>query len=200
MGVTTNQILSLSVCARRWIAGAGRSVCSRIAPLTGESTIFRLLRGQYSRKTLVKVQRALDLEDVSPPKRQAFASTELGGYVREIFAHYEGDFRLVRTTFEESEDVMVYPMRIYWSDDEPGLVFEDSNPGYEQSGNIMVPAGTPFVHFVTYDRGSARLNHGLSYASRTKVPAWGHYDDCQSSGARTLSCRRPGCDRQSQAE
>ncbi|MBI1386491.1 MAG: hypothetical protein GC150_16405 [Rhizobiales bacterium] len=138
--------------------------------LVGESTIFRLLRGQYSRKTLVKVEAVLGLEGpaspgpAQPPGAAAtvagaggVAATSLGGYSRAIFSHYEGEYRCVRPTFTGTPEVMVYPFSIAWDEGEPGLVFVDRNPGYGQRGVVMVPPGSTLVHFVTLDRGSARL-------------------------------------------
>lgn len=126
--------------------------------MVGESTVFRLLKGDFSTKTLRKIERALDLEPVEREARTAtFAKIEYGGYSRELYAYYERDYVCVRQSFADPQCIMVYPLAISWCTDTCALVFHDKNPGYEQSGVITVPTGTQFLHFVTLDRGSARL-------------------------------------------
>lgn len=124
----------------------------------GESTIFRLLKGEYTTKTLRKVERALGIDPTDATALAAtFARIEYGGYSRELYSYYERDYVCVRSSFTDAACVTVYPMRISWDEDTGALVFRDQNKGYEQSGVITVPTGTQFLHFVTLDRGSARL-------------------------------------------
>lgn len=126
--------------------------------LVGESTIFRLLKGEYSTKTLRKVERALGIDPTDVTALAAtFARIEYGGYSRELYSYYEQDYVCVRQSFADSDRLTVYPMSISWDEDTGALVFRDHNKGYEQSGVITVPTGTQFLHFVTLDRGSARL-------------------------------------------
>lgn len=126
--------------------------------LVGESTIFRLLKGEYSTKTLRKVERALGIDPTDVTALAAtFARIEYGGYSRELYSYYEQNYICVRQSFADSDRLTVYPMSISWDEDTGALVFRDHNKGYEQSGVITVPTGTQFLHFVTLDRGSARL-------------------------------------------
>jgi len=126
--------------------------------LVGESTVFRLLKGEFSTKTLRKIERALGINPTDAGAlAQTFARIEYGGYSRELYAYYEQDYVCVRPSFTDPERITVYPMSISWDEDTGGLVFKDQNKGYEQSGVITVPTGTQFLHFVTLDRGSARL-------------------------------------------
>lgn len=130
--------------------------------LLGESTVFRLLKGQYTPKTLRKVERALDLLDETGPAGGhapvTIADVCYGGYVRELYRHYEGRYVCLRPSFADPEAMLsAYPLTIAWSDAERGLTFSDGNPGYEQTGMVTVPTGTQFLHFVTLDNGSARL-------------------------------------------
>jgi len=129
--------------------------------LTGESTVFRLLRGQYTRKTMVKIERALEISTPTmsesgdtPP---GVATPTLGSYARLHYAHYEGTYCCLRLGFSDTDKLVAYRFEVRWSDEDGGLVFEDGNPGYEQEGRLLVPPGTPFVHFLTLDQGSARL-------------------------------------------
>lgn len=126
--------------------------------LVGESTIFRLLKGEYSTKTLRKVERALGIDPTDATALAAtFARIEYGGYSRELYSYYEQSYVCVRPSFADADRLTVYPMSIAWDEDTGALVFRDQNKGYEQSGVITVPTGTQFLHFVTLDRGSARL-------------------------------------------
>ncbi len=124
----------------------------------GESTVFRLLKGEFTNKTLRKVERALGMDPTDARALAAtFARIEYGGYSRELYAYYVQDYVCVRPSFADADCVTVYPLSIAWCEDTGALVFRDRNPGYEQSGVITVPTGTQFLHFVTLDKGSARL-------------------------------------------
>ena len=129
--------------------------------LLGDATIFRFFRGEYSTKTLRKIEQALGLDlDEEQKTRTAgslVANITHGGYHKELYDYYEGDYICLRPAFSDPERYMIYQMRIYWSESGPGLMFNDKNPGYEQSGQILAPVGTPFLHFLTMSNGSARL-------------------------------------------
>lgn len=126
--------------------------------LLGEATVFRLLKGDYSNKTLRKVERALDITlDDGTGDDLVVADIEVGGYAKQLYEYYEGDYLCVKPAFKDDEQYYTYQMTIAWSDEKHCLVFQDKNPQYEQSGSIMVSQGTQFLHFLTCDQGSARL-------------------------------------------
>ncbi len=126
--------------------------------LLGESTVFRLLKGECTSKTLRKVERALGLE---PENERAapvtVADIRYGGYLRELYGYYEGSYRCLRAAFSDPARIAIHPFRIAWSNEERALTFADGNPGYEQQGVISVPTGTQFLHFLTLSNGSMRL-------------------------------------------
>ena len=124
--------------------------------LLGESTVFRLLRGEYTAKTLRKVEHALGLEAERQPVAPLIADLRYGAYVRQLFSYYEGSYCCIRPGFTDLSKLVVYPIDISWSDKEQALIFADRNPGYQQAGVISVPVGAPFLYLVTLDRGSAR--------------------------------------------
>ncbi len=126
--------------------------------LLGEATVFRLLKGDYSNKTLRKVERALGItlkDDTSHGVE--VADIQVGGYAKQLYDYYEGDYICVKPAFKDETQYYTYQMTITWSDDKHCLVFEDKNPQYEQTGSILVSQGTQFLHFLTCDQGSARL-------------------------------------------
>jgi transcriptional regulator with XRE-family HTH domain len=124
----------------------------------GESTIFRLLKGDYSRKTLRKVEEALGIAASGPgPAPIAIADIRYGGYLRALYGYYEGEYRLLRPAFADPSRIALYPFRIVWCDESRALAFADGNPGYEQKGVVAVPTGTQFIHFLTLANGSVRL-------------------------------------------
>jgi transcriptional regulator with XRE-family HTH domain len=129
--------------------------------LLGDATIFRFFRGDYTVKTLRRVEQALgldlDAEKSRGHEESRVANVVNGGYHRDLYGYYEGEYICLRPAFVEPDHYTVYQMDIYWSDIGPGLMFRDKNPGYEQGGQIMVPIGTPFLHFLTMSSGSARL-------------------------------------------
>ena len=126
--------------------------------LLGEATVFRLLKGDYSTKTLRKVERALDLQLDDPPGGDVtVADMSVGGYVKQLYEYYCGEYLCVKPAFKDRGLYYTYRMDINWSDEKNCLIFQDFNPSYEQTGTIMVSQGTQFVHFLTCDQGSARL-------------------------------------------
>ena len=132
--------------------------------LLGEATVFRLLKGKYSRKTLRKVEQALGLEllnslggTVHLSPEVELADTKYGGYLRSLYDHYEAEYFLFRPSYANPGQIYFYPFDIEWSDEPGGLKFYDRNPGFEQSGMVSVASGTPFIHFPTQDQGSSRL-------------------------------------------
>ena len=132
--------------------------------LLGEATVFRLLKGQYSRKTLRKVEAALGLELLDSSGGIArlasnieIAEAEYGGYLRSLYDHYEAEYFLFRPSYAVPGHIYFYPFDIEWSSSPAGLKFFDRNPGFEQSGMVSVASGTPFIHFPTQDQGSSRL-------------------------------------------
>ena len=129
--------------------------------MLGEATIFRLMKGDYSRKTLLKIEAILEL-DLTHTKAPAHSgatvsSIQNGGYLRELYDYYQGNYICVRPAFINQTHYTVYQMRIEWSEEEASLVFFDQNPRHEQKGVITVPIGTQYLHFLTQDKGSVRL-------------------------------------------
>ncbi len=132
--------------------------------MLGEATIFRLMKGDFSRKTLLKIEKLLSLDLTHTQQSPApanngvvVASVQNGGYLRELYDYYQGDYICVRPVFINDSHYMAYQMRIEWSDAESSLVFFDKNPRHEQKGVITVPIGTQYLHFLTQDKGSVRL-------------------------------------------
>ncbi len=132
--------------------------------LLGEATVFRLLKGQYSRKTLRKVETALGIDLIDQaggsdhrPAEMELADAPYGSYPRSLYDHYEAEYFLFRPSYLNPGKIFFYPFDIEWSDRPSGLMFFDRNPGFEQSGMVSVAVGTRFIHFSTQDQGSARL-------------------------------------------
>jgi len=132
--------------------------------LLGEATVFRLLKGQYSRKTLRKVDAALGLNLIGQlsgaapfPAEVELADAPYGSYPRSLYEHYEAAYLLFRPSYISPGKIYFYRFDIEWSDQPAGLKFFDRNPGFEQSGMVSVAVGTRFIHFSTHDQGSARL-------------------------------------------
>ncbi len=141
--------------------------------LLGDATIFRFFRGDYTIKTLRRLEQALGI-DIEGENTRAdvvnmVANISHGGYNKQLYDYYEGDYICLRPAFVDADRYMIYQMEIYWSDIGPGLMFRDKNPGYEQGGQILVPIGTSFLHFLTMSSGSARLMTMYHMARGKKV-------------------------------
>lgn len=126
--------------------------------MLGEATVFRLLKGDFSRKSLLKVQEVLGRSfDNAQSEPVRVADLAYGAYARDLYDYYEGDYICLRAAFADPDKLVVYEMEIFWCNETRALVFVDRTPGYEQRGTIHVPTGTQFLHFITLDNGSARL-------------------------------------------
>ena len=124
----------------------------------GEATVFRFLKGRFTRRTLRKIEQALEIGSRDDAAGSfEVAELNLGGYARDIYRYFEGEYLFVRPAFSNAGKYCTYKMTIAWSADPRGLAFTDHNPGYEQRGVLAIPRGTQFIHFLTLDTGSARL-------------------------------------------
>ena len=124
----------------------------------GEATVFRFLKGKFTRKTLRKIQQALEIyAEVNDACSGEIAELQYGAYPRDLYRYLEGEYLFVREAFSDNAKYCIYRMSIEWSVSPQALAFIDHNPGYEQRGFLAMPRGTQFIHFLTLDTGSARL-------------------------------------------
>ncbi len=122
------------------------------------STVYRALRGDFSDKTLKSIEKALNAQ-FSQEKiaNEKFSDRTYGAYSREVYSHYEGYYKCIRPLFTKDDQVIVYYMHTYWSEEENCFLFSEINDSYSHSGKIFIPPNVPFLHFLTCETGSLRL-------------------------------------------
>ena len=90
----------------------------------GEATVFRFLKGQFTRKTLRKIEQALELSTCPRRSNSAeLAEPKLGSYPRELYEYLEGDYMFVRPAFSDADKVLHLP-------DDDRVVGSSKRPGF----------------------------------------------------------------------
>jgi hypothetical protein len=123
-----------------------------------ESTINKFFQGDFSDRTLAKIEAILG---------KAFkgggagdnASEELGGYSFRSVEELPGTYLCVRPLFSDPTLLNAYIVDISW--DHPGrcLIFRESGRAdkkHMHSGVIYNPAKTPFLYLMTISSGEVR--------------------------------------------
>lgn len=143
--------------------------------LLGDATIFRFFRGDYTIKTLRRIEQALgidlDGEKAQSDEMNMIANIQYGGYNKQLYDYYEGDYICLRPAFVDADRYMVYQMEIYWSDIGPGLMFRDKNPGYEQGGADL--GAHRYAIFTLFDHVEwvGTIDDHVSYGARQECHA-----------------------------
>jgi hypothetical protein len=87
------------------------------------------------------------------------APKSLGGYSREMYEQYIGDYVTIRPKYADPTVVKCYLTKIYWETAESCLKFEESDrPDMEfaQSGSIYIPPTSHCLYLMTIDKGWVR--------------------------------------------
>jgi hypothetical protein len=172
------------VCISRSVRDQIRDKLALTLTDLGDVSVKNLLRpvrvfelsfvGDLARTTAERTSDQTRAAEISSANLRAqhpmIADLAYGGYVRQVYGYYEGDYLCARPSFSDPAKYVVYPMTIEWSDSEGALRFFDRNPGFEQRGIITIPTGASYIHFVTLEAGSVRLitaHHMPESRSRT---------------------------------
>lgn len=134
-----------------------------------EATIFRFFKGQFGRRTALRIGTVLGLEADGPGAHAGpspIASPDCGSYSREAFAAYVGDFLICRRGFSNPETVVRGLIRFDWPDMSPGLRFREYNiarpspasaDDWALEGLVHSSDFINLLHLLTVVRGAVRL-------------------------------------------
>ena len=116
-----------------------------------EATIRKVRSGAKARReTYARVcdYLALDLDQLleGATTTEGVAQQCFGSYARQaVETNYKGDYVTIRPKYAEPKKLKVYLTRIYWSEEENCLCFEErerEDAEYAQNGHVYIPDGS----------------------------------------------------------
>jgi len=148
----------------RYLDANGMARKELIRDHLSKSTIEKLFQGDFTERTLNKVQSILKTtfaraEATTVAARKDVAPRSVGGYAFDAVEFLQGDYLCIRPLFTNPTNINAYVTNISWSDRDKSLVFVErarSDAKYSQQGIVYVPFGTSFMNLVTLDVGSVR--------------------------------------------
>jgi hypothetical protein len=87
------------------------------------------------------------------------APEPVGGYSREMYAHYVGDYVTIRPKYDNASVIKSYQTRIFWNDAQGCYWFEERNradSAFAHQGQLHIPRGSVCVYLVTMAGGWVR--------------------------------------------
>ena len=144
---------------------AGRSRKSLInqAPhKLSESTINKFFQGQFSHRTLTKIEAILGSSFQGADDEIQTAPRELGAYTLNSVTHLLGDYLCVRPRFSNPTILNVYLIHVGWDPGLKHLIYEErerssADAKHARNGSVHIPFGSPFMYLVCRDGGFVRL-------------------------------------------
>ena len=151
---------AIAVAIQRYLDANGLARKDLIREHLSKSTIEKLFQGDFTDRTLNKVEGVLKTSfQRSSRARQETASKSVGGYVFEAVEYLQGDYLCVRPMFANPSNLNAYLISIVWSDEQNCLVFEEKSrfdAKYRQVGTVYIPFGTSFMNLVSSAQGNVR--------------------------------------------
>ena len=128
---------------QRYLDANGLARKDLIREHLSKSTIEKLFQGDFSDRTLNKVEGVLKTSFQKQSRaRQEAASKTVGAYVFEAVEYLQGDYLCVRPVFANPTNLSAYLISIVWSDEQNCLVFEEKSrfdAKYRQVGTVYIP-------------------------------------------------------------
>jgi hypothetical protein len=156
---TRDSRLAISNLVQRHLDENGIARKELIRDHLSKSAIDKFFRGEYSHRTLAKIEGILGRSFAHGVAMDAQAPEALGGYSFQSVKHLQGTYLYVRPMFNGSSNLSAYLIEIQWNESRGCLTFEereriDSN--YKQAGVVYIPLQLPFFNLVTIERGDIR--------------------------------------------
>jgi hypothetical protein len=112
-------------------------------PVSAHAAHTKVAKPQGARDSAASVERA---------------DPALGGYMRDEYAFYEGDYLFIRPASVQRKQIYVYPFQIGWEDEHPGLVMRQvAASGFTQFGSISIPRSSMHIFVNSNDSGWLKL-------------------------------------------
>ena len=144
---------------QRYLDANGLARKDLIREHLSKSSIEKLFQGDFTERTLNKVEGILKTSFQRPSPGRRTASKTVGGYVFEAVEYLQGDYLCVRPMFANPSNLNAYLISIAWSDEQKCLVFEEKSRfdgKYRQVGTVHIPFGTAFMNLVSSSAGNVR--------------------------------------------
>lgn len=154
-----NERLAIAAAIQHHLDAHGLARKDLIRDYLSKSTIDKLFQGEFSERTLTKIEAILKISLTSKPGEDDQAPGQFGGYTLQAVEYMQGDYLCVRPMFTHPTNLSAYIIRIVWDRTVPSLCFEElSRPDfkYAQKGAVYVPFGTPFINLVSTHLGNLR--------------------------------------------
>jgi transcriptional regulator with XRE-family HTH domain len=134
------------------------------------STLEKALTGKraFTLSTVIRIEEALGVS-LRPGKAAVIspangggelAPAYLGSYSHEGTKWIEGEYLVVRPSFNKPEDMFTYMLKICWNGDESYLEFSESkreDANFQQAGRVSMPNLSGHIYLVTNDNGQYRI-------------------------------------------
>jgi hypothetical protein len=147
---------------QRYLDAHGLSRKDLIRDYLSKSSIEKLFQGDFTERTLNKVEGILKTAFARPSRTSPAirtAAKTVGGYVLDAVRHLQGDYLCVRPVFANPARLSAYLISIAWSDEQQSLVFEEKSrfdAKYAHRGAVYIAFGTSFLNLVSTSEGNVR--------------------------------------------
>jgi hypothetical protein len=144
---------------QRYLDANGLARKDLIREHLSKSSIEKLFQGDFTERTLNKVEGILKTSFQRRKARQEAAPKSVGGYVFDAVEYLVGDYLCVRPVFANPTNLNAYLISLSWSDEKNSLAFEEKSRAdakYIQSGTVYIPFGTSFMNLVSSASGNVR--------------------------------------------
>ncbi len=156
---TKSERLAIAAAIQHHLDVHGLARKDLIRDYLSKSTIDKLFQGEFSERTLTKIEAILKISLTAKPAEDDQAPGQFGGYTLQAVAYLQGDYLCVRPMFTQPANLSAYIIRVTWDRTVPSLSFEELSRAdfkYAQKGTVYVPFGTPFINLVSTHLGNLR--------------------------------------------
>jgi len=156
---TKSQRLAIAAAIQHHLDAHGLARKDLIRDHLSKSTIDKLFQGEFSERTLTKIEAILNISLAPKHAEEDQAPSEVGGYTLQAVEYLQGDYLCVRPLFTDPVCLNAYLIRIAWDRPTRSLRFEElsrQDAKYAQKGSVYIPFGTPFLNLVSSHQGNLR--------------------------------------------
>jgi hypothetical protein len=151
---------AIATAIQRYLDANGLARKDLIREHLSKSSIEKLFQGDFTERTLDKVEGILKTSFRAPPAPpRETADRSVGGYVFDAVEYLQGDYLCVRPMFANPANFNAYLVTISWSEARKCLVFEEKSRfdgKYRQQGTVHIPFGTAYMNLVSANAGNVR--------------------------------------------
>ena len=150
---------AIASAIQRYLDANGLARKDLIREHLSKSSIEKLFQGDFTERTLNKVEGILKTSFQRQATVKDTAAKSVGGYVFDAVEYLQGDYLCLRPMFANPANFNAYLITIAWSDEQNCLMFEEKSRfdgKYRQIGTVYIPFGTSFMNLVSSSAGNVR--------------------------------------------